>query len=254
MPRYRLYVDESGDHIMDNWANPDARYLGLTGIVIENDHYRNSTHPAFEALKQEFFPHSPDDPVILVRNRVVRQVGPFWRFQDPDFCQRWEREIIRFFQTHIRQIFTVVIDKQAHHDRYGLAARHPYHYCATVLTERYRGWLNITGNKGDVLAESRGGTADRELKKVFRDFMESGSDFLSPQELQESITSIEIKLKPKQANITGLQLADLIAYPAKIDVMQASGRQPSATPSLATRRIIEAVSKKYNQYGKVFIS
>ena len=93
-----------------------------------------------------------------------------------------------------------------------------------------------------------------ELKKVFRDFMESGSDFLSPQELQECITSKEIKLKPKQANITGLQLADLIAYPAKIDILQANGRQGSVTPSLATRTIIAAVSKKYNQWGKVFLS
>jgi hypothetical protein len=239
---------------MDNWANPDARYLGLTGIVVENDHYRDSTHPEFEALKQEFFPHSPDDPVILVRNQIVRQVGPFWRFQDPEFCKEWEDRIINFFQAHIRRIFTVVIDKQSHHDRYGLAARHPYHYCATVLTERFRGRLNATGLKGDVLAESRSGTADRELEKVFRDFMESGSDFLSPQELQECITSKEIKLKPKQSNITGLQLADSVAYPAKIDVLQANGRQPTTTPSLATRRINEAISKKYNQFGKIFLS
>ena len=40
--RYRMYVDESGDHVMDpsKWSSPDARYLGLTGVVIASETYR----------------------------------------------------------------------------------------------------------------------------------------------------------------------------------------------------------------------
>ena len=46
--RYRMYVDESGDHVMDpsKWSSPDARYLGLTGVVIASDTYRTRTHPS----------------------------------------------------------------------------------------------------------------------------------------------------------------------------------------------------------------
>ena len=84
--------------------------------------------------------------------------------------------------------------------------------------------------------------------------MENGTGQLSRQELQNYITSKEIKLKPKQANIAGLQLADLVAYPAKVDILQANGRQLSTPPSLASRRIIEGIRRKYNQYGRKFLS
>lgn len=53
-----MYVDESGEVVVDSgkWRNPEARYLGLTGVVIASETYRTRTHPEFEALKQEFFP------------------------------------------------------------------------------------------------------------------------------------------------------------------------------------------------------
>ena len=53
-----MYVDESGEEVVDSgkWRNPEARYLGLTGVVIASETYRTRTHPEFEALKQEFFP------------------------------------------------------------------------------------------------------------------------------------------------------------------------------------------------------
>ena len=39
--RYRMYVDESGDDVMDptKWSSPEARYLGLTGVVIASETY-----------------------------------------------------------------------------------------------------------------------------------------------------------------------------------------------------------------------
>ena len=33
MPRYRLYVDESGDHTMGNWPNPNILNFGVDGGV-----------------------------------------------------------------------------------------------------------------------------------------------------------------------------------------------------------------------------
>jgi hypothetical protein len=239
---------------MSSWQDPEGRYLGITGVVMENESYRTDAQPGLEALKQEFFPHSPDEPVVLVRNQIVRKKGPSWRLQDPGYAEAWEERITAFFQKHIRRAFTVVIDKQAHRDRYGAAAWHPYHYCVTVLVERYRGWLKAVGGRGDVLAESRGGTADVQLKRVYRDLMDSGTYYRSPQELQDYLTSKEIKLKPKSANIAGLQLADLIAYPAKIDILQSNGCVLSSPPSVATRRIIRAIAGKYNQWGRNYLS
>ena len=195
-----MYVDESGDDVMDpsKWSSPNARYLGLTGVVIASETYHTRTHPELEALKQEFFPHDPAFPVILVRNRIVKKLGPFGVLSDPDLAVRWEQRIIRFLNEHVSQLFTVVIDKLAHHDRYGSTAIHPYNYCATVLTERYAHWLRSVEARGDVLAESRGGREDRELKSRFREVMDTGTECLSALELQEVVTIKELKMGQKR--------------------------------------------------------
>jgi bifunctional pyridoxal-dependent enzyme with beta-cystathionase and maltose regulon repressor activities len=62
------------------------------------------------------------------------------------------------------------------------------------------------------MIESRGGKEDMRLKKSFRRLMEKGTQFLSPEKLSEHITSKELKVKSKGANIAGLQIADLIAH------------------------------------------
>ena len=52
MPRGRLYIDESGDHIYPGGAAVDStRYLGLTGICVEDTYYQNVLAPGLEALK-----------------------------------------------------------------------------------------------------------------------------------------------------------------------------------------------------------
>ena len=53
-------------------GNPESRYLGLTGVVIDSEVYRARTRIGLAALKDEFFPHDPDDQVILVRNQIIR--------------------------------------------------------------------------------------------------------------------------------------------------------------------------------------
>ncbi len=251
--RYRMYVDESGDHVMEpsKWSSPDARYLGLTGVVMDSEVYRTRTHPEFEALKQEFFPHDPDEPVVLVRNRIIKKLGPFGELRDPELAAHWEQRIIRFLNNHASQIFTVVIDKQAHQGRTGSAASHPYHYCAAVLTERYGDWLRNAGATGDVMMESRGRREDMDFRAGFSRFM-LGS-LPETQESQRKTGSSLLRLKSKENNITGLQLADLVAYPSMRGILLENGFPLANPPSAATRQFIEAIQPKHGQNGKALL-
>jgi hypothetical protein len=70
------------------------------------------------------------------------------------------------------------------------------------------------GFTGDVMAESRGKKEDTRLKKSFRGIWDQGTDRMEAKQFQEHLTSKELKVKPKANNIAGLQLADIIAYPA----------------------------------------
>ena len=69
------------------------------------------------------------------------------------------------------------------------------------------------------MVESRGGREDRMLKESYARHYQDGTDNISPDRWQERLTSKELKVKPKKANITGLQLADMIAHPSRREVL-----------------------------------
>jgi hypothetical protein len=115
-------------------------------------------------------------------------------------------------------VITVVIDKLEHLTRYVRWRQDPYHYCLEVLVERYVMWLEEHRTVGDVLAEARGGTPDRRLEKSFAWLYDHGTFHVGPETVQKRLTSKHLKLKPKSANVTGLQMADLIAHPSSLYV------------------------------------
>jgi len=107
----------------------------------------------------------------------------------------------------------VVIDKAKHQNSYA-SPFPPYHYCLVALLQRYGFWL---GNRvGDVMGESRGKVEDQQLKSAFSTLHSSGDWTQRATFYQQHFSSKEIKLQPKFKNIAGLQLADLLAHPAKL--------------------------------------
>ncbi len=261
MKRYRLYIDESGDHTYVDLEEPAKRYLGLTGCFVEVDTYRTQFHPAFEALKQEHFPHSPDEPVVLHRKELINRRGPFWRLRDLENERRFNAHLLQFFSDQDYRLVTVVIDKKTHVQRYGAAGLHPYHYCLAAMLERYCGFLNRFNAQGDVMAESRGGTEDKQLKAAYQHLYQSGTYFRDASFFDRVLTSKEIKLKPKSANIAGLQLADLLVYPCKQQILIADNRISDRGDTFG-KEICRAISSKYNRrlrdgriagYGQVFL-
>ena len=250
--RFRLYIDESGDHTYRNLDDISRRYLGLTGIAIETDYYRLEFQPKLEALKQQHFPHNPDEPLILHREELNNHRGAFGVLEDPERNAAWERDFADFVKTSQFELFTVVIDKKTHKETYGDSAFHPYHYCLTCLLERYRGYLISKRAKGDVLAEGRGRIEDLKLKGEYRHRWLHGTYFISAQEFQKVLTSKELKVKRKEYNIAGLQLADLLAHPSKLYILSSRGEIPQSPTSFGTR-LAQIFQGKYNPYGKVLL-
>jgi hypothetical protein len=260
LPQFRIYIDESGDHTYNHCEEDSKRYLGIVGCVVENEHYRIRFQPDLEKLKQEYFPHNPDDPVILVRQKIVSKSGPFWRLRDDKRRQEFNEDLLRFIEDHQFMIISVVIDKKKHLEAYGTTAYHPYHFCVEAMMERYCGWLNRYSRKGDAMAESRVGQ-DRNLSEAFKHLYLFGTYFSPPQFFQNSLTSKEIKLRNKEANIAGLQLADLLAHPCKEEILIEKGLIKD-TRGTFTKIFRETLEKKYNHhistgridgYGKVFL-
>ena len=259
---YRIYIDESGDHTYSREDKQGKRYLGLTGLIIEVEYYRTKFQPELEILKQNYFPHSPDEPVIFHRKDLINKRGPFWRLRDPQKEKSFNEDFLNFLKNGEYTIITVVIDKKNHVERYKEVALHPYHFCMIAMLERYCGFLNFYNAVGDVLAESRGGKEDLQLKEAYRSVYGSGTQFRDPKFFQKALSSREIKLKPKSANIAGIQIADLLAHSCKTEIL-IDNKLVEKWGNIFSGTICEAIESKYSQhvfnekiygYGKVFLS
>jgi hypothetical protein len=250
--RYTLYIDESGDHTYKNLDDPSCCHLALTGVVIESDYYRTVLHKLFEDLKQTNFPHNPDEPLIVHRDDIIKRKWEFKVLNDPSKNALWESSLIDFIRTAQFQIITIVIDKKNHISYYGVKAHHPYHRCMELMLERYRGFLHSTCGLGDVMVESRGGTEDMLLKRKYRSIYNNGTAWIPEEEFKKALTSKELKVKPKEKNITGLQIADLLAHESKINILISHGKI-SRPSSLFINQLLNVIDDKYNRYGKVLI-
>ncbi len=242
---YRLYIDESGDHTygkqsvdlrisspasvieVPRYADLEddrKRYLSLTGCIVERDFYDTVFREEMTTIKKKHFSYDPDDPFVFHRDDIINKRRTFYCLRNPEKEALFNNDLLEFMGGMTYWIITVVIDKKAHIEKYGGAAYHPYHYCLTVMLERYCGLLSLLAGKGDVLAESRGRREDEQLKKAYAEIYDGGSHWVSRNRFQNVLTSREIKLKKKDHNIAGLQLADMLAHPLKVHTLVENGR------------------------------
>ncbi|NGX43166.1 MAG: hypothetical protein K940chlam7_01457 [Chlamydiae bacterium] len=68
-------------------------------------------------------------------------------------------------------VITVCIDKRMHKEKYTEWRFEPYHYCLETLLERYLYFLDSVGQRGDVMAESRGGKGGPAAQGCLREAM-----------------------------------------------------------------------------------
>lgn len=212
--KYRLYIDEVGNSDLGSSKDPNHRYLSLTGVILNLEYVSTTVFPTIEALKRDYFDSHPDEPIILHRKELVNKKHPFESLRDPATEKAFNQNLLNLLQNLDYAVITVVIDKLEHNQRYEVWRFDPYHYCMTVIVERYLVWLKRKNDSGDVMAESRNGKADTRLKDAFERIYTKGTDFIIPEMFAAHLTSGQLKVKHKSANIAGLQLADIIAHPS----------------------------------------
>ncbi|NCP16721.1 DUF3800 domain-containing protein [bacterium] len=219
MSLYRIYIDETGNHDMTHADDPNQRFLALTGVILESEYNTSAFQPELEAIKRQFFKHDPDTPVIFHRKEIVNRRPPFEPLRDADVETHFNQVLLEGLERWQYKAITVVIDKKAHRDQYSVWRYHPYHYCLAVMLERFVLFLHYGNHRGDVMVESRGRVEDEKLEDSFRRLYQNGTDHVPAERWQERLTSAELKVKPKTANIAGLQLADLIAHPSRREIL-----------------------------------
>jgi hypothetical protein len=212
---FRLFIDEVGNgDLIGAATDPNIRYLSLTGILTRADLHQNVIQPGIDRLKERLFGHTPAIPVVLHRRELVRKEGVFEVLRDPTIENDFNTNILEMFFNFPYLAITIQIDKKAHLETYSTWRFDPYHYCMRCMIERYVMYLNGHRFKGDVIIEARFKEADKKLKASFEKIYKEGTENLPARTMQSYLLSKDIIMKPKIANIAGLQIADLIAHPS----------------------------------------
>lgn len=244
--RYRLYIDESGDHTYKSLDDPSHRYLALLGIWFKQDDDYILFADDLEAFKRNIFGPRPDKPVILHRSDIINYKGSFGILRKSDIHEKFDNGLLAIINKARFRMVCITIDKQMHKDKY-MSPFHPYHYCLAAMLDRYSGWLNYKNAIGDVMAESRGKEEDLQLMEAYRRVYESGTLMYSHEHHQRALTSKEIKLRKKSINNPGLQLADLLAYPVKQACLIEKGKIADPGDNFG-KRVYANVKAKFNSH------
>lgn len=211
--RYRVFFDESGDRSnrIDNSAA--SRYFALCGCVFLMESYRNDFRPAVDRLRNAHFPeHHAEEPVILHREEIKEARGSFAALQDDARRRAFDVDLLSLIGDANYQVITVLLDKRVFFARNGRGAD-PHSACLWELLKVYCTFLISVGGSGDVMGEARDQHLDRSMKESYEFYWNECEQQFTPASPLSS--SNELKLKIKAHDITGIQLADLLAYPLK---------------------------------------
>jgi len=254
MVNYRLYIDETGDHRYKQLDKLESRYLGLTGVLFKKEYYDGAIPQALEGIKKQFFKYDPDAPPILVRSWIVYRKHAFGVLVNEDLREKWEHAILNLYRTIKMEVFTVVIDKKAHIERFPMETFDAYVYSLAVLLWRVRGYLHFHRLQADIVAEARGKVEDAKIQRAFKYIRQNGfTGYGTAEGYCQAFPDDEIKFRTKIHNVAGLQLADLIAYGQKVRTILDKGKPYHKPPSQFTNKLNEAIEPSVNRYGRYYL-
>jgi hypothetical protein len=211
--RYRLYFDETGNGDLHAFKkDPNQRYLSLTGLVFAQDVHDSEVTEKLNKLKADIFGTDKYESIILHRREIMQRQDIFSVFKDEELRGKFNEAFFNFVGDLYGPAITVSIDKVAHLEKYKVWQFSPYHYALTCLVERFVRWLDDHNYVGDVMGEARGPKHDAQLRRSFRQLYDRGTS-VPARMFQARLTTHEIKLERKGANIAGLQICDLLAHP-----------------------------------------
>lgn len=244
-PVFRLFIDEVGHASMKAADHPNERYLSLTGVIMRIQHEAESLKPQLDAIKRRIFGTTE---IVLHRTEIVYRRAPFHCLEDQQIRAQFDDDLLALLESSSYRVITVVIDKLEHKKRYLRWQAYPYHYCLMALLERYVLWLELANSCGDVMAESRGRKENKQLTESFARLYARGTDYVADKMFQRRLSTKELKLRNKQANIAGLQLADLIANPSmRALICEREGIKMNAEFGI---RVVEILNK--NKYRRKY--
>lgn len=202
-----LFLDESGDHSLTK-IDPQYPIFILAGCLFESEYYEKTVIQEIDTFKKELF---GNNKIILHTDDITRNKRGFEKIKEKDFRQNFYQRLNSLLDKLNFKILACAIRKDAHFEKYGLAAIDPYMLSLNCLVERFVFELEAVDKQGIIIAESRNSILDNQLELAFLNLKVQGTNYISAVRVKKSIAQLSIR--EKKENIVGLQIADLIASP-----------------------------------------
>lgn len=217
-----LFLDESGDHNL-SVVDPQYPVFVLAGVMVEQGYAEGALTESIDRFKRELFGRTD---IVLHTSDMIRNRNGFEALQDPAFRSRFYIALNALMRNLHYTVVACAIRKDNHLARYGVAALDPYMLSLDILVERFCFEIGRAQGGGVIVAEKRGSTLDRQLELAWLNLKIQGTRYVPASDVDERI--VGLNLRPKAANIAGLQLADLVASPIGRHVLD-KPRQPDWT-------------------------
>lgn len=206
---YVVYVDESGDHGLVS-IDPQYPIFCLAFCIFKQTEYIKDIAPALNMLKYTYWGHC--DVVLHERDIRKNRKNDWSLLGDKETRVSFLSAITVFIEQSPFHILACVIRKKALQNARN--QKNPYELAMRVCMEELHGWL-LSNNQHDhrvhVQFESRGKKEDKDLELEFRRICDNQSSITA----QTDFSRIEYvaRFLDKKVNSTGLQVADLVARP-----------------------------------------
>jgi Protein of unknown function (DUF3800) len=239
---YIVYADESGDHNLEN-INPDYPVFVLAFCVFLKSDFYKFVVPSIQKLKFDYWGH---DGVVLHSYEIRKAKGDFNILLNAELRTSFLNEITAIIENNNFMVISAVIDKSKHVKRYH-SPSNPYEIALTFCMERLQRWLIEKGQaekQTHVVFERRGKSEDNDLELNFRRITSGQNAFAKMQNL-------EIRFMDKKHNSSGLQFADLVAFPIGRHIVKPD--QPNRAYTRIEPKFRRSANGKVIGYGlKIF--
>ncbi len=208
--RYYLYIDECGDQ---NLANFDEQFpiFTLCGIIVSEEK-KEWLEKQIQTLKQEFW----GNQYTILHSRDIRKCQRgFEILFDLDVKKRFYEQVNAILGA--KDVYTIVaccILKEPYIRNYG-KLNDVYAQSLSFVLERTVFYLDSVKGEDEIelhtIVEMRGKKEDNALRLYYGQLLDKGTYWVRSERLKEYAKAFT--MLPKKANVIGLQVADLIAYP-----------------------------------------
>ena len=202
-----LFLDESGDHNLDLF-DPNYPLFVLAGCALTQEEHDKTLTPLIKELKQKVF---GSEKLVLHYIDYTRNQFGFERMIEQKTRELFYHQLNRVIKEADFSLFSCIVDKKKHKEKYGALAIDPYILSLEIIIEKFVQTLKAVKDKGVVIAESRGQQLDNELNLAFLDLKIRGTRYLRPKHITNCIDGFHIR--KKEENLAGLQLVDSLVTP-----------------------------------------